>query len=361
MKQKILSMLALMFFVGMNSWAQLHLPITPGGNVSVSLDKTSLTLTVGESETVTASITGGVGVMYSSWSVTGEADCISLMEAGNVATVTAQKAGTATITFRYSDKTATCIVTVAEPAAAIFAIDTDGTTQDFGSVEADATAQKTFTITNSGNKSLYVTISNPEDFTAEMTHNDNANVYFTDALGWGDIHVYYWPNGPEWPGAAMTELYTNELGQKVYYYELPADVEGVIFNGNGNQTGDITDEPIGKAYYTKDDNTVGTWSYNNCVPAGMSRVLTVTMNTATLGSKSGNITLSFDAKNATSFTIPCTGKTVAPVTNYNVTLAEGTEDADNWTITPNPAEEGQTVTITYSGTKKVKSVKAVKK
>ena len=164
MKQKILSMLALMFFVSMNSWAQLHLPITPGGNVSVSLDKTSLTLTVGESETVTASITGGVGVMYSSWSVTGEADCISLMEEGNVATVTAQKAGTATITFRYSDKTVTCTVTVA-----------------------------------------------------------------------------------------------------------------------------------------------------------------------------------------------------APIVTYNLTLAEGTEDADNWTISPNPAEEGQAITITYSGTKKVKSVKAVKK
>ncbi|MBQ9203860.1 MAG: starch-binding protein, partial [Prevotella sp.] len=216
-----------------------------------------------------------------------------------------------------------------EPAAAIFAIDTDGSTQDFGSVELDATAQKTFTITNSGNKSLYVTISNPEDFTAEMTHN--ANVYFTDALGWGDIHVYYWNNGPEWPGAAMTELYTNEYGQKVYYCELPADVEGIIFNGNGNQTVDIKDEPIGKAYYTKDEKegnnyTVGTWSYDNCVPAGMSRVLTVAMNTATLGSKSGNITLSFDAKNATSFTIPCTGETVAPATKYDLTLAEVSSD-----------------------------------
>ena len=249
--------------------------------------------------------------------------------------------------------------TVTEPAAAIFAIDTDGTTQDFGSVKADATAQKTFKITNSGNKPLFVTISNPADFTAEMTHNAaDKNVYFTDALGWGDIHVYYWNNGPEWPGVAMTELYTNEYGQKVYYCELPDNVEGVIFHGNGNQTGDIN-EPLGKAYYTKYDNTVGTWSYNNCVPAGMSSVLTVTMNTATLGSKSGNINLSFDAKNATSFTIPCTGKTV---TYYNVTMADGTEDADNWTITPKQGlSEGDQVTVTYTGTKRVKSVKAVKK
>ena len=46
--------------------------------------------------------------------------------------------------------------------------------------------------------------------------------------------------------------------------------------------------------------------------------------------------------------------------SYAVTLAEGTEDADKWTI-PAEAEEGATVTATYSGTRKVKSVKAVKK
>ncbi len=51
---------------------------------------------------------------------------------------------------------------------------------------------------------------------------------------------------------------------------------------------------------------------------------------------------------------------VAPPT-YSVTLAEGTEDAGKWTISPAKAEEGATVTVTYNGEKKVKSVKAVKK
>ena len=50
----------------------------------------------------------------------------------------------------------------------------------------------------------------------------------------------------------------------------------------------------------------------------------------------------------------------APAATYAITLAEGTEDADKWSISPNPAEEGATVTATYSGTKRVKSVKAVK-
>ena len=53
--------------------------------------------------------------------------------------------------------------------------------------------------------------------------------------------------------------------------------------------------------------------------------------------------------------------TGAMAQNYTVTVKEGTEDAANWTISPATAEEGQTVTITYNGTKKVKSVKAVKK
>ena len=47
-------------------------------------------------------------------------------------------------------------------------------------------------------------------------------------------------------------------------------------------------------------------------------------------------------------------------TTYTVTVKEGTEEADKWTISPNPAAEGAEVTITYSGSKRVKSVTAVK-
>ena len=47
-------------------------------------------------------------------------------------------------------------------------------------------------------------------------------------------------------------------------------------------------------------------------------------------------------------------------TGYSVTLAEGTEDEGNWTISPTEAAEGSPITATYSGEKKVKSVKAVK-
>ncbi len=54
---------------------------------------------------------------------------------------------------------------------------------------------------------------------------------------------------------------------------------------------------------------------------------------------------------------------VPPVpVKYTATLADGTEDAANWTITPSEGlSESNTVTVAYSGTNKVKSVKATMK
>lgn len=46
---------------------------------------------------------------------------------------------------------------------------------------------------------------------------------------------------------------------------------------------------------------------------------------------------------------------------YSVTLKEGTEDAEHWTIDPTSAEAGVPVSATYRGSKHVKSVKYVKK
>ena len=84
--------------------------------------------------------------------------------------------------------------------------------------------------------------------------NDTITIKFTDALGWGNVHVHYWPNGAEWPGTAMEKAEVNDFGQQVYTAEIPADVEGIIFNGNGNQTVDIkTDIADGAQWYTVDE------------------------------------------------------------------------------------------------------------
>ena len=54
--------------------------------------------------------------------------------------------------------------------------------------------------------------------------------------------------------------------------------------------------------------------------------------------------------------------TIAPEPTYAVTFAEGTEESDKWKAEPNAGvTKGQTVTVTYTGTKKVIGVKAEKK
>ena len=65
------------------------------------------------------------------------------------------------------------------------------------------------------------------------------------------------------------------------------------------------------------------------------------------------------------------GETTPAATGYSITMVEGTEEADKWTVKVGEGEAqafpveglngGETVTVTYSGEKKVKSVKAVKK
>ena len=75
-------------------------------------------------------------------------------------------------------------------------------------------------------------------------------VYFVDSEYWGTPNVYYWNDGPDWPGTAMTFDSQNDFGQDIYKAEIPADVEGIIFNGNGNQTVDITENITnGMAWY----------------------------------------------------------------------------------------------------------------
>jgi hypothetical protein len=46
---------------------------------------------------------------------------------------------------------------------------------------------------------------------------------------------------------------------------------------------------------------------------------------------------------------------------HPITLKEGTEDAEHWIITPNTASVGDSITVRYTGNKKIKSIKAFKK
>ncbi len=166
------------------------------------------------------------------------------------------------------------------------------------------------------------------------------------------------------------------------------NVEGVMIEYTIEAVDGYKFKPTGVDYAAVKvgtDNASYSWSYT--IDGVESAITDVSMNDVlrNTGSNSGTAQLmhneSITADGCSVFTLRfyisncgtskniCIGNitisgsvSAAAASTYSVTLAEGTEDADKWTIEPNAGlKGGETVTATYSGTKKVKSVKAVKK
>lgn len=77
------------------------------------------------------------------------------------------------------------------------------------------------------------------DPVSQSTVNASIKVHFKSS--WGQPNIYYWNTSPSssvknWPGTSMTSE-----GNNWYYYEIPnVSSANLIFNGNGNQTGDLS-------------------------------------------------------------------------------------------------------------------------
>ena len=77
------------------------------------------------------------------------------------------------------------------------------------------------------------------DPVSQSTVNTSIKVHFKSS--WGQPNIYYWNTSPSssvknWPGTSMTFE-----GNNWYYYEIPnVSSANLIFNGNGNQTGDLS-------------------------------------------------------------------------------------------------------------------------
>ena len=117
MKRKLLLILALLIFIGTESWGQRFAPPGGGGGgiggeVTVSLSPSSLTMTVGEGATVICTISGAMGLSDVTWEVVEGVGNIIIFKELNECHVTALQAGSATIQATSGGKTATCAVTV---------------------------------------------------------------------------------------------------------------------------------------------------------------------------------------------------------------------------------------------------------
>ena len=167
----------------------------------------------------------------------------------------------------------------------------------------------TFTLKDNGNGSFtlsYTTGSvqpttKGDETTTTVKPSGTITVLFTDALNWGAANVYYWNDGPAWPGTAMTVKETNDYGQKVYQATIPANVEGLIFNGNGNQTVDIKTNILnGSQWYTVDEKEGNNYKVGYVEGSGSGSVQPTTKGdeTTTTVKPSGTITVLFtDALN----------------------------------------------------------------
>ena len=101
----------------------------------------------------------------------------------------------------------------------------------------------------------------PEETEPEETQPvdvETIKIYFQNNWLWSDVHAYFYgsaaTNSAEWPGD-VAKLYANDGTYDVYYVEVPADIEAIVFNGlkddgtgDRDQTPDITDFYDGACY-----------------------------------------------------------------------------------------------------------------
>ena len=121
-------------------------------------------------------------------------------------------------------------------------------------------AQDEVTVSPTANANEWTLEMPDADVELEVEYfTDIITVYFTDAQNYGDVKVYFWPDGRAWPGEAMTEVETNEFGQKIYKAVIPAGTQGIIFNNNNNgkQTVNITENISKNAWWYTTDATDG--------------------------------------------------------------------------------------------------------
>ena len=101
----------------------------------------------------------------------------------------------------------------------------------------------------------------PEATEPEVTEPEVATItiYFENNWAWPEVSIYYWGGADgenaTWPGEIMTEIVgkNNDGVYDIYKMEIPSDVAGVIFSGEGaygrDQSTDVTEITDGTVYY----------------------------------------------------------------------------------------------------------------
>jgi hypothetical protein len=77
-------------------------------------------------------------------------------------------------------------------------------------------------------------------------------LYYVNNQGWSSVNAYAWGENPiaTWPGEAATKTDLTAKGYDVYSYTFDSSLAAnIIFNGDGNQTGDLEFNPATPYFY----------------------------------------------------------------------------------------------------------------
>ena len=135
---------------------------------TLSLDKSSASIAVNQSTTISATTTGGSGSV--SWTTSNSSVAQLSASTGFSVSVTGKASGTATITASYSGKTATCTVTVSGVAPTVTSVTVDPSSFTLD-LSGTATKQLSATVNGTNNPSQGVTWSSSNTAVATVSNN----------------------------------------------------------------------------------------------------------------------------------------------------------------------------------------------
>lgn len=220
-----------------------------GGNVTITLSETTLTMTVGDTETLEATTSDDSGV---TWSSSDE----SVAEVNSRGRVTAMGEGTATITATSGEATATCTVTVnPRPVITITGLPETATVERGQTITLTATASDESTIEWASSDTDIATV-NDEGVVTGVFPGETTIVAFTESGGRAECELTVTlPEGSEGSWYEMTfgeeSVSRGETGNKIWYYWNDQNWTGaqVTLEGRPEYFGDSEDSEAGSVHF----------------------------------------------------------------------------------------------------------------
>lgn len=260
-----------------------------GGNVTITLSETTLTMTVGDTETLEAETSDDSSVTWSTSDKT-------IADVNSRGRVTAMGAGEATITATSGEATATCKVTVkAKPVITISGLQETATVERGQTITLTATASDSSAIEWASGDTTIATVTD-EGVVTGVFPGETTIVAFTESGGRAEceLTVTYNSAAEGWYAIQFSEQNKSAQGVYTYWADQPSWNGSDVQVSNIEYLGDADDSMAGEVTFTYQVNSGAFW-------AGMQ--LTYRDNEITEAGKAYNLTFDLESDAAGTITV----------------------------------------------------------